>query len=301
VTEQAATAHRAPGVAIYVQLAAVVLFWGTNWLIIKATLPNIGPLTFNALRMCGSALLLAALLPLLLGAPLLPRRGERAMLGVIGFLQIGGMLGLSTMGLQNVPPGRAAVLVYTMQIWALPLAFLIARERPSGQRIIGGLLAFAGVLVFFNPTLVDWSDNRALMGNGLLLTSAIFWATAASLYRRRVWHTPFWTQTFWQIAVSAVVVGPLGLALEAGHPITWTPTLIAALAYNWLIGTALCYWWWSKALAVMPASQAGQIVCLVPITALLESALVFGEPLTAGVLLSVGLIAAGIVITARAK
>jgi len=300
MTEQTATARPTPGVAIYAQLGAVVLFWGTNWLIMKAALPNIGPFTFNAMRMTGSALLLGVLLAAL-RMPWLPLRGERAALGFIGFLQVGGMLALSTAGLQWVPPGRAAVLVYTMQIWALPLAYLIAGERPSGQRILGGLLAFAGVLVFFNPALLDWSDGRVLLGNGLLLGSALWWALAASLYRRRVWRTPFWTQTFWQIAVSAAVVVPLAPLLEAGVPVTWAPELVGALVYNWLIGTALCYWWWSKALAVMPAAQAGQIVCLVPITALLESAVIFGEPLSLGVLLSVGLIAAGIVTTARSR
>jgi len=50
----------------------------------------------------------------------------------------------------------------------------------------------------------------------------------------------------------------------------------------------------------MPAAQAGQILCLVPVTALLESAVVYGEPLTAGVLVAVALIAAGIVMTVRA-
>lgn len=299
MTEQTA-ARPAPGAAIYAQLGGVVLFWGTNWVVMKAALPHIGPFTFNALRMSGAALLLGALMPLL-RAPWLPRRDERPMLAVIGILQIGAMLALSTVGLQYVPPGRAAVLVYTMQIWALPLAFLIARERPSGQRILGGLLAFAGVLVFFNPALLDWSDRRVLIGNGLLLASALCWATAASLYRRRVWRTPFWTQTFWQLAISAVLIAPVALGMEAGRPVDWAPALIGALVYNWLIGTALCYWWWSKALAAMPAAQAGQIVCLVPITALLESAVFFGEPLSLGVLLSVGLIAAGIVITARAK
>lgn len=300
MTDQAATARSAPGMATYAQLGAVVLFWSTNWPLMKAVLPHIGPFTFNALRISGSALLLLALMPMV-SAPLLPRRGERAMLGLIGLLQIGGMLALSTWALQSVPPGRAAVLVYTMQIWALPLAFLIARERPSGQRIVGGLLAFAGVLVFFNPALVDWNDRSALMGNGLLLASAVCWAIAASLYRRRLWRTPFWTQIFWQITVSAVFVGPIALAVEGGQPITWTPVVIGGLIYNWLIATGFCYWLWSKALTVMPAAQAGQIVCLVPITALLQSAAIFGEPLTTGVLLSVALIAAGIVITARAK
>ena len=300
MTDRTIAEHRAPGFATYAQLAGVVLFWGTNWLLIKAALPDIGPFTFNALRFAGAALLLAALLPLL-RVPALPVRGERGWLAVIGVLQIAGMLGFSTFGLLVVPPGRAAVLAYTMQLWALPLAVLIAGEWPSGQRIVGGLLAFAGVLVFFNPTLVDWSDGRVLLGNGFLIGAAVSWALGASLYRRRTWRTPFWTQTFWQIAASAALVVPLALLMETGHPINWTPVLLGVLAFNWLVGTALCYWWWSKALAVMPAAQAGQIVCLVPITALLESAVVFGEPLTPSVLLSVGLIVAGIVITARAR
>jgi len=300
MTDRTAAAHRTPGIATYAQLAGAVLFWSTNWLLIKAVLPDIGPFTFNALRFAGSALLLAALLPVL-GAPVLPVHGERGGLAVNGVLQIAAMLGLSSLGLLVVPPGRAAVLAYTMQLWALPLAVLIAGEWPSGQRILGGLLAFAGVLVFFNPALVDWSDGRVLFGNALLIGAAVSWALGASLYRRRTWRTPFWTQTFWQIGASAALVVPLALLMETGQSIHWTPMLLGVLVFNWLIATALCYWWWSKALAVMPASQAGQIVCLVPITALLESAVIFGEPLNAEVLLSVGLIAAGIVITARAK
>ncbi len=300
VTDQTAMGRGAPGLATYAQLAAVVVFWGTNWLVMKAALPLVGPFTLNTLRFAGAALLLAALLPVL-RAPFLPKPTERVSLTLVGGLQIAGMLGFSTVGLQFVPPGRAAVLAYTMQLWALPLGMLIAGERPPIQRVLGGVLAFAGVVVFFNPALVDWNDGRALLGNGLLIASAISWATGASLYRRRVWRTPFWTQTFWQIATSAVLILPFAVTLEAGRPIDWTPTLMVILVYNWVIGTALCYWWWSKSLAVMPAAQAGQIVCLVPIVALLESAVMFDEPLSGGVLLSVALIGAGIAITARAK
>ena len=300
MTDQAAAARHGPGLAIYAQLAAVVLFWGTNWLIIRAALPDVGPLTLNLLRFGGSAVFLAALLPLL-RSPLLPPAGERAPMALIGVLQIAAMLSLSSLGLLVVPPGRAAVLAYTMQVWALPLGVLIAGERPPRQRVLGGLLAFAGVLVFFNPALVDWSDPAVLLGNGLLVASAVSWALGATLYRRHRWRTPFWTQTFWQIAVSTAAVLPFALLLEADRAVTWTPMLLLALAYNWVIGTALCYWWWSKALAVMPAAQAGQILCLVPVTALLESAVVYGEPLTAGVLVAVALIAAGIVMTVRAR
>ncbi|HEY0832537.1 MAG TPA: DMT family transporter [Azospirillum sp.] len=300
MTEQAAVARSAPGTAVYAQIAGVVVFWGSNWLLMKIALADMGPLTFSFLRYLGAALLLAALLAWKLRMPLLPVMGDRWGLAFIGLLQVALMPAMSAAGLQFLPPGRAAVLVYTMQIWALPLGWLIAGERVSGQRTLGALLAFAGVLVFFNPTLVDWSDPNQLIGNGLLLTSAALWALAASLYRRRAWRTPFWTQTLWQIGVSAVAIGPVALVFEADRAINPTLSLGLVLVYNWVVATALCYAWWSKALTAMPAAQVGQIVCLVPFTALGLSALLMGEPLTLSVLAAVALIGAGILITVRA-
>lgn len=296
----AAMTRPAPGVAVYAQLAGMVLFWGANWPLIKLALPDIGPLTFCTLRFVGAAAVLA-LLSSVLRFPLLPQRGERWPLAVIGLLQVAGMLDLSAIGLRVVPPGRAAVLAYTMQMWALPLGVLLAGERFTRWRVSGALLTFAGVLVFFNPALLDWSDGYVLLGNGLLLACAVSWALGATLYRRHGrWQTSFWTQTFWMIAVSAVVTAPLAVGAEHAQPIHWTPALVTVLAFNWVVATGLCYWWWAKSLTVMPASQAGQIACLVPITALLLSAAFLGEPLTAGVLIAVALIGAGIVTTMRA-
>ncbi|MBP2293075.1 DMT family transporter [Azospirillum rugosum] len=290
-----------PGAVVYMQLAGIVLFWGANWPLMKTALSDIGPLTFCAIRLVGAAAVLAVL-SRLLKFPLLPKRGERWPLALVGLLQVAAMMDFSAVGLRVVPPGRASVLAYTMQMWALPLGVLLAGERFTGQRVAGALLAFGGVLVFFNPALVDWSDGAALVGNGLLLTCAFCWALGATLYRRRAggWRTPFWTQTFWQIAVSGLATAPLALAAENARPIHWTPALGTVLAFNWLVATGLCYWWWSKSLTAMPAAQAGQIVCLVPITALVLSALFMGEPLSVGVLAAVALIGAGIVTTMRA-
>lgn len=292
---------RRPGLVVYAQLTGIVLFWGANWPLMKSILPDIGPLTFCAFRMIGAAAVVAAL-SRLLKFPLLPGRGERWPLAIVGLLQVAAMMDLSAVGLRVVPPGRASVLAYTMQMWALPLGVLLAGERFTPRGVAGALLAFAGVLVFFNPTLVDWGDGAALAGNGLLLASAFCWALGATLYRRRAggWRTPFWTQTFWQIAVAGAFTAPLALVAEGARPIHWTPALGTVLAFNWLVATGLCYWWWAKSLTAMPAAQAGQFVCLVPITALVLSALFMGEPLSPGVLMAVALIGAGIVTTMRA-
>lgn len=295
-----AEAPAAPGGAIYIQLLCIVLFWGSNWPLMKIALGDIGPISLTAVRLAGASLVLAALAAVL-RFPLLPVRGERALLTAVGLLQVAGFMAFSNFGLQFVPPGRAAVLAYTMQMWALPLGLLLLGERASVRKIAGALLTFAGVMTFFNPLLVDWSDGRAMLGNGLMVCCALCWALGATLYRRRTLRTPFWTQTFWQLAVSTVVLAPLAFAMEGTHPIHWTAPLLGILVYNWVVTTGLGYWWWSRVLAVMPASQAGQIVCLVPVTALILSLFLNGERLTLDIVVGFALIGSGIVLTARGR
>jgi len=282
------------------RLTGIVLVWAANWLLIKRILGDIGPLDFTALRLLGAGLTVALLSPLF-RSPVLPRRDERLPLAIIGILQIGGVLGLAAIGLQYVPPGRAAVLVYTMQVWALPLGWLLAGDRASPLGIAGSAIAFVGLVVFLNPTLVDWGDERTLFGNALLVASAVLWALGAAFYRRRLWRSPFWTQTCWQLLAGGGAVAVAAAILEHGRAIHWTPAVLGVLVFNWFVGTALSYWWWSQVLAIMPAAKAGQVISLVPIVALVASAAIEGERLTAAVALSVALIGAGIVMTLRAQ
>jgi drug/metabolite transporter (DMT)-like permease len=76
---------------------------------------------------------------------------------------------------------------------------------------------------------------------------------------------------------------------------------IGSLAYNWFIGTVLCYWWWGKALSVLPAARLGQIVTLIPVLAVLMSAAVYGEHIGITVIASMVLIIIGIMITLHSK
>ncbi|MGH7116166.1 MAG: EamA family transporter, partial [Stellaceae bacterium] len=153
--------------------------------------------------------------------------------------------------------------------------------------------------LFMNPGLVDWGNRRALAGNGLLLLAAICWALGSCLYRRRSWRSPFWVQTFWQLAVSTVVVAAIALPGAIGQPIPWSPALVAILAYNWVVTTALGYFLWSKVLTMMSAAVAGQVLALTPVGGFLLSIAMFGGSVSGDVVLSIVLIIAGIVLTLR--
>src|SRR5262249_10512297 len=159
--------------------------------------------------------------------PLFPLPGERRTLCWVGHLQVSGFLICSIIGLSILPAGRAIVLSYTMPLWAVPIGLFLWPEPMGRGQLIGAIIGFAGLVPCITPSLADWSSPRILGGNAMLLLAAVLWAVGSCLYRRVAWRTPFWSQIFWQLAVSVVPVGALvALRWETG-PVLWSPRLIA--------------------------------------------------------------------------
>jgi drug/metabolite transporter (DMT)-like permease len=283
---------------VYVYLAIMIVTWAGNWPLMKLALGQVSPLVFVLLRLLGSLALIA---PALLAArqPLLPVRGERLRLFWVGELQVAGFLICSIIGLQLVPAGRAIVLAYTMPLWAIPIGRFLWPEPLGRFQLAGAAIGFAGLALFMQPGLVDWRDGHILLGNALLVLAAIAWALGSCLYRRYAWRSPFWAQTFWQLAVSIAPVMLLVPTGAPGGPLRWSPALIAILAYNCLVTTALGYFLWGKVLSMMPAATAGQVLTLTPIGGFVLSMLIFGGKPSADVVLSILLIITGIFVTLR--
>lgn len=294
-----ADAKRATPGIVYFYLTVVVLSWAANWPLMKLALADAPPLAFVSFRLIGTLALLAPAI-LAARAPLLPVRSERLGLFWVGQLQVAGFLIAGIIGLSIVPPSRAIVLAYTMPLWAIPIGRWLWPEPLSRGQLLGGALGFAGLVLFMNPDLVDWTSPRVLAGNAMLLVAAICWSLGSCLYRRQAWRTPFWTQTFWQLAVSTVVVLAVAGPAALGQPVHWTPALVAILAYNSIVTTALGYFLWSKILTVLSAAVAGQIMALTPIGGFLLSVAIFGGAVTLDVVASLVLIVAGIALSLRA-
>ena len=282
----------------YGYLAVIIATWAANWPMMRLALAHTEPMVFVSLRMAGSVAILAPILAAL-SCPLLPVRRERLALFWVGQLQVTGFLVFSIIGLAIVPPGRAIVLAYTMPLWAIPIGLGLSREVLSAGKLAGVTIGFAGLVLFMNPALIDWTDPRAVAGNLLLLLAAICWAAGSCLYQRRPWQSNFWAQTFWQLAVGAVTIIALAVVLEPDWSVEWTPGFVAILVYNWIVTTALGYFLWNKVLAMMSPVGAGQVLTLTPISGFFLSTMIFGGAITVDVVASILLIAVGLVLTLR--
>jgi len=278
-------------------LAVLIFAWGGNYTWISLALRDVGPWTFTAVRYVGAAVVIGIVLALRGGpAHMMPVRGERAGLAVIGLLQGAVLTILLTLSLVWIESTHTILLMYTNPLWALLWSVLLLGERFSGASVAGIALGLLGMGILTNPLAMPW-NAVTIPGVVCALAATIAWALGSVLYRRTKWESTFWQQVFWQLAVSGIAVAIPAVVLEWNHPIRLTPQLIVNTIYNILVPTALAFWCWSQALTRVRASTASQILLLSPVFGVAQSHFVLGEPLTPTVLASAACVIIGACLT----
>jgi drug/metabolite transporter (DMT)-like permease len=285
--------HQLPRGTALLLFAVVVLAWGFNYPVTKTIVHSISPLWTVALRSMIATVTLFCLLGVQ-GNLIVPRRGD---LPVVLGIAIPHMVAFSTLvaiGIQFVPAGRAIVLAYTTPLWVIPTARLFLGEPITKQHMAGGSVAFAGLALMFNPASFNWSDGRALLGNGLLLLAAACWAVSIVYVRAHRWiSTPF-QLVFWEVLLASGVLSLLALLLDGIPQIEWTFSLCLLLLYGGVCGTALAYWAIATVNRSLPAATTSLGLLATPVMGTFSAAVTLGEPLTPTLLGAMILIVGGI-------
>src|SRR3954454_19815751 len=118
-------------------LAITAMGWGLNWPVIKLILREWPPVFAR-----GTAGLVAALglcvLSVVRGQRISIPRGAAGRLAIAAILNVFGWMGLSTLAMVWLTVSQGTLLVYTMPIWAMLLAWPVRGEKPT-PRGIGAL------------------------------------------------------------------------------------------------------------------------------------------------------------------
>src|ERR1700704_350446 len=127
-------------------LAITSVGWGFNWPVTKYLLSELPPLTMRgATGVIGASRL--ALLALVSGQSLLVPRELWPRLVLAAFLNVACWMALMGLALLYLPARGAALIAYTLPIWASILAWPVLGERPNLLRVTSLVMAFAGLAV----------------------------------------------------------------------------------------------------------------------------------------------------------
>jgi drug/metabolite transporter (DMT)-like permease len=181
--------------------------------------------------------------------------------------------------------GRAAIIGYTMPIWASVLSVLVLHERIGARRVLALALGMAGLALLLGQDLGQ--VGAAPTGALLMLGAASSWAIGTVLIKRFAWHPmPVMALSGWQLLIGGVPI-VIGWWLWEPVPDLGALSLGSAigLAYAVLVAMIFCQTAYFKMVTLVPANVAAMAVMAVPVVGVLTSAWILGEP--------VGLIEAG--------
>ncbi|QPC93200.1 EamA family transporter [Mesorhizobium sp. INR15] len=199
-------------------------------------------------------------------------------------------------GLEHTTVARNTLLVNTMPFWMLVGGHFLLGEQITLRKLLGLLLAFAGLASVFSDKL---SGGDMLFGDLLSLGSGFFWAVTNILIKRsKLVEASAEKLLLYQLA-GAAVVGMLVLPL-AGPAIrdpAVLPTLALLFQAVYIVAFTYVLWFWL--LRRYPASGLSSFTFLSPVFGVLCGALFLNEPLTIRIFLALGLIAAGLIIVNR--
>jgi len=269
-------------------LVVLSLTWGYTWVVAKHGLVYAPPFAFAAERCVGGALSLIVVLKLM-GRPFKLVAPWQTL--CIGLTQVAGFMVFQTWALVEGGPGKTAVLIFTMPIWTLLMAWPILGERIRGKQWLAAASTLTGLLLIIEP----WDMHASLFSKFLGLMAALCWGTGTILIKRLRSTTPvdLLTLTTWQMALGAVPLVLLALVVPE-QPTHWTPSFIGILAFMSVASTALCWWLWIYILDRVPAWEASLSVLGTPVVAILSSRLTFGEEFKALEIAGILLIGGGL-------
>jgi drug/metabolite transporter (DMT)-like permease len=257
-----------------VLLVLLTLAWGINWPIMKFGVTDFPPMLFRVLVLGGGVAVLGVWIRLQGGALAIPASSWRQVL----LLSIPNVIVwhvLSVYALQLLPSGRAAILGYTMPVWAVVLGVLLYRERPLVRHWWGIGAALAGMLLLLA------SELRALagspLGTALMLAAAASWGWGTLLMRRHLTAVPAATLGFWLLACGIPVVAAATLVFEVPQWRAPTPLQWGSILYNIFVAIAFCHIVWFMLARALPPAASGLSVMMIPVLGVFSGMAVLGE------------------------
>jgi drug/metabolite transporter (DMT)-like permease len=254
--------------------AAAVLIWGTTWYAIEFQLDVVGPEVSLAYRFLTASALLFGWC----GARKLPLRFDAA--GHAHFLGMGtflfGLNYLCAYSAQFYIASALNAIAFTAILWFnIANARLVLGTRIGRRTLLGALAGMVGTVVIFWPQVQAISlSDRALVGAAFSIVGALFASfgnLASALAQKR--GLPVVQGNAWSMFYGGLLTA--GIALVRGESFLFEPNTayLVSLVYLTLFGTVFAFGAYLTLLGRIGAERAGYTVVMVPVVALVVSAL----------------------------
>lgn len=283
----------------YFALAIVCFFWGTTWLASRQAVIHVP----SALQIAGLRQLLGGtcyVIFFLAKGVSWPKGKEWGFIFVLALLNFGLSNALSTWGVKFISAGLGSIIGSIFPLWLVIIGLFSHKEKMKSQAIIGLSIGFAGICVIFYEHLHEFLDPAFRFGIFLSVASTWSWAFG-TIYTKKhaVRFNPYFGLGLQMVMSGILVMGTSYLSGKA-IPLTEIPWQSwAAIGYLVAFGSVFSFIAYIYALQHLATEQTSLYAYINPIVAVVLGWLIFGEVLTAFIIIGVLITLCGVYLVNR--
>jgi drug/metabolite transporter (DMT)-like permease len=283
------------GAAIASSVAGIILIWAVNFVAAKVGVRYMPALTLAAFRVTIAAVLMVPVYLAGAGRPAFReaagarQRGFTARdiwtFAYLGWFSVVVNQVCFTVGLRYTSVSHAAVIVGMGPMYALVLAVLMKLEQATRAKVLGMVIAFAGIAVLASDNLK--SVHSSLLGDAITFCGSMGFAMYVVLGKRVATRYDSLTMTAFNHFAGGALVLPL--AVRAAWKMSATGELQrvpwqgwVAVVYMAVFASAIAYLLYFWLLRHFEASRLTAFTYALPVVATLMGILWLGESATWG-------------------
>lgn len=270
------------------ELIGLAALWGASFLFMRLGAAEFGPVALAAVRVGGAALVLL---------PLLRWRGQFGELRrhwrsifVVGITNSAVPFLCFSYAALSITAGLSSIFNASTPLFAAVIGWWWLKDRPSGPRIAGLAIGFAGVLglawekASFKPGGSGWAIVACL-------AAALMYGLSANYTKRRLQGVaPLAVAAGSQLSAALVLALPALWWWPEVMPSTHAWAMVALLA---VLCTGVAYLMYFRLIAHVGPANAITVTFLIPAFAVLWGWLFLAEPLTAAMAVGCAVILLG--------
>lgn len=269
----------APSRAWILDFFMLAALWGSSFLFMKIAAGPMGPVVTAFARVAIAAIFLLPLLALR-GQWSALRQHWRLILAV-GMLNSGLPFVLYAYAVTRIPTGLSAILNATVPLTGALVAWVWLRERPTGERLLGLAVGFAGVAALawgkasFTPLPGQPATGWAVLG---CLLATLCYGITASVTRKYLAGVPALANAAGSQAGASLLLLPFALATWPAQLPGWE--VWASLVVLGVACTGVAYILYFRLIENAGPTRALAVTFVIPVFAVGYGVLLLGETVT---------------------
>ena len=252
----------------------VTISWGLNYPIMKYVLNSYPPSIFRAFTFLLGFISLG-LIAIVTNTSLRVPVDERFIIFRLSMFNMVGWHVPMIYGVSMLNSGRAAIIGYTMPVWAMLSCVLFYKEKITLRSLLGLCLAMSAVFLLVFSSDKQWGNNP--IGVAVMLIAAITWGLGNAMMKNNSLSVNGIALTFWALFIAFIVFTLIAFAFERENWLWPNIFQWLAIVYGGVITFALSYVAWFHVARKLSPVNSGLSIMLVPVFGVTGGAFLLGE------------------------